>query len=414
VRPLIAAGWADGLPAGPVAVAVSGGGDSVALLLLLQETAERPLAAVTVDHGLRPESAAEAAAVAALCAGRGIGHALLRWDDPAGAGNLQARAREARRRLIGDWARVGGIGAVALGHTLDDQAETFLLRLARGSGVDGLSGMAPVTRADGLVWIRPLLAVRRAALRAWLSERGVAWADDPSNADPRFERARARALMPLLGTLGLGPERLAATAGAMARAREALERATAQLAARAVEAGRAGDLALDPGPLSGAPDEIRLRLLAAALVWVSGAHYRPRLVRIEAALAAIEAGRVGHGLTLHGCVLRARGGRVAIRREPARVAPPVPIARGVWDGRWRIEGTPPQGDDLTIGALGAAGLAAVGDWRATGLAREALLTAPAVWRGGELVAAPVVRPEPAFGFRRVSAIPPPWAPETVR
>ena len=144
MRPVIGDGWAEGLPPGPVAVAVSGGGDSVALLLLLQETGARPLAAVTVDHGLRPESAAEAAAVAALCSARGIAHTLLRWEEPAGAGNLQARAREARRRLIGDWARGRGIGAVALGHTLDDQAETFLLRLARGSGVDGLSGMAPV------------------------------------------------------------------------------------------------------------------------------------------------------------------------------------------------------------------------------------------------------------------------------
>ena len=209
--------------------------------------------------------------MAALCAERGIPHTLLRWEEPAGAGNLQARAREARRRLIGDWARGRGIGAVALGHTLDDQAETFLLRLARGSGVDGLSGMAPVTRADGLVWLRPLLAVRRAALRDWLVARGVAWAEDASNADPRFERVRARAALPLLAPLGLGPERLAATAAAMARAREALERATAELAARAVEAGPAGDLALDPGALAGAPEEIRLRLLAAALCWVSGA-----------------------------------------------------------------------------------------------------------------------------------------------
>jgi tRNA(Ile)-lysidine synthase len=395
-------------------VAVSGGGDSLALLLMLHETGVRPLEAVTVDHGLRPEAADEAAAVAALCAGHRIPHALLRWDEPAGVGNLQARAREARRRLIGDWARGRGIGAVALGHTLDDQAETFLLRLARGSGVDGLSGMAPATRVDGVVWIRPLLGVRRAALRDWLAARGVAWADDPSNADPRFERARARAALPLLAPLGLGPERLAATAAAMARAREALERATAELAAGALEAGPAGDLTLDPAPLAGVPEEIRLRLLAGALAWVSGARYRPRLAPLEAALAAIAAGRVGHGLTLHGCVLRARGGRVTIRREPAWVAPPVPIARGIWDGRWRIEGSPPPGGDLAIGALGTAGLAALGDWRAAGLPREALLTTPAIWRGGTLVAAPVARPEPSFGFRRVSAVPPPWAPDMVR
>ncbi|HVH03331.1 MAG TPA: tRNA lysidine(34) synthetase TilS, partial [Amaricoccus sp.] len=395
-------------PTGP------GGGDSVALLVMLAESGARTLRAVTVDHGLRPESAAEAAAVARLCAGLGITHRVLTWADPAGPGNLQDRARSARRRLIADWARAEGIGAVALGHTLDDQAETLLIRLARGSGVDGLSAMAAVSGGEGVVWLRPLLGVRRAALRDWLVARGLGWAEDASNADPRFERVRARAALPLIARLGLGPERLAATAAAMARAREALERATADLAARAVEAGPAGDLALDPGALAGAPAEIRLRLIAAALCWVGGARYRPRLARLEAALAAIEAGRVGHGLTLHGCVLRSRGGRVAIRREPAAAAPPAPIARGVWDGRWRLEGVPPAGDDLVIAAVGAAGLAALGDWRATGLAREALLTTPAVWRGGSLVAAPVVRPAAGFGFRRVSAIAPPWAPVMVR
>jgi tRNA(Ile)-lysidine synthase len=411
---VIARDWAAALPPGPVGVAVSGGGDSVALLLMLAETGARPLHAVTVDHGLRPESAAEAGAVAALCAARGIPHASPRWDEPEGAGNLQDRARAARRRLIAGWARGEGIGVVALGHTLDDQAETFLLRLARGSGVDGLSAMAPVTRAEGMVWVRPLLGARRAALRDWLAARGVAWAEDPSNLDPRFERVRARAALPLLEPLGLGAERLAGTAAAMGRARAALEAATAELAGRALAEGAAGDLTLDPEALAGVPAEIRLRLIAAALAWVSGARYRPRLARLEAALAAIEAGRVGVGLTLHGCVLRARAGQVTIRREPAWVAPPVPLACGRWDARWELEGAAPEGEGLVIGALGAAGLAGLGDWRATGLAREALLTTPAVWRGERLVAAPVARPEPGWGFRRVSAVPPPWAPDFVR
>ena len=301
---------------GPLGVAVSGGGDSTALLLLLHAAARgRPLAAVTVDHRLRAESAREAAAVAALCAGRGIPHETLHWQGWDGAGNLQDRARQARRALIAGWAREQGIGAVALGHTLDDQAETFLMRLARGSGVDGLAAMAAVTPDDGLVWLRPLLGVRRAALRDWLEAAGVAWAEDPSNADDRFDRVRARAALPALAALGLGPERLAATARAMARAREALEAATAELAAACVEEGAAGDLTLDPGPLRAAPEELRLRLLAAALVWVAGAVYRPRLVRLEAALAMIEQARIGHGLTLHGCVLRARD---RAHRDPAR------------------------------------------------------------------------------------------------
>ena len=153
---------------------------------------------------------------------------------------------------------------------------------------------------------------------------------------------------------------------------------------------------------------MRLRLLSAALSWVSGAPYRPRLVRLEAALAVVEGGGVGHGLTLHGCVLRARGGRVAIRRELARMAPAVPLAAGRWDGRWEIEGTPPAGerpDDRRAGRRGPAR-----GWRRTAPepAREALAASPAIWREGALVAAPVARPEPAFGFRRVAAVAPPW------
>jgi tRNA(Ile)-lysidine synthase len=406
----------DAAPGGTLGVAVSGGGDSVALLLLLADWAAgagRSLAAVTVDHGLRPESAREAAAVAARCAALGIPHEVLRWTWDR-RGNLQARARQARRELIGAWAVDRGIAAVALGHTLDDQAETFVMRLARGSGIDGLGAMAPATPGDGLVWLRPLLGIRRAELRRWLADRGEGWAEDPGNADARFDRARARAALAPLAELGLSPERLGATAAAMRRARAALEVSTADLARACLAAGGAGDLVLDPGPLRAAPEEVRLRLLAGALGWVSGAVYRPRLAQLEAALAAVEAGGVHHGFTLHGCVLRARGSSVAIRREPTRVAPPVPLEQGRWDGRWQIEGTPPAGSDLTIGALGAEGLAGFPDWRSRGLAREALLTTPAIRRGAAVLAAPLVRPEPGVGFRRVSAVTPPWDAEILR
>ena len=388
-------------------MAISGGSDSTALLLLLR-AAGREVAAVTVDHGLRPESAGEAAAVGALCAARGIPHDTLVWADRHGAGNLQARARQARRRLIAGWARGRGVCDVALGHTLDDQAETVVLRLARGSGVDGLAAMAAVISAEGVRWHRPLLGVGRAALRGWLHGEGVAWIEDPSNEDPRFDRVRVRAAMPALAGLGLGARRLAETARAMGRARAALEHGMRGLARSCVVDGGAGDLLLDPAGLAEAPEELRLRLLAAALGWVSGEIYRPRLVRLEAALAAVEGARVGHGLTLGGCVLRARGDRIAIRREPARAAPAVPLAAARWDGRWKLVGRPPAGEGLTIGALGAGGLAKLGG-HPPGLAREALATTPAIWRDGALVAAPVARAEAGFGFRRIAAVASPLA-----
>jgi tRNA(Ile)-lysidine synthase len=388
-------------PEGPLGVAVSGGGDSLALLLLLQASG-RSVEAVTVDHGLRPEAAVEAEAVARLCAERGIPHATLRWQGWTGRGNLQAAARAARRRLIAAWARERGLGAVALGHTLEDQAETFLLRLARGSGVDGLAAMGFATRGEGLLWLRPLLEARRADLRAWLAGQGVPWAEDPSNADPAFARVRARAALDPLATLGLAPERLASAAAAMARARAALEAATGALARACLAAGPAGDLTLDPAPWRSAPEEIRLRLLAAALGWVSGAPLRPRLAALTGVAGAIAAGRVT-GLTLHGCVLRAKGERVVLRREPERVGQPVPFG-AIWDARWSVTG-PCEGAE--IAALGTAGLAARPLWRDSGLAREALLTTPGVWRDGALRAAPILD-GPPFALRRVCEGPAPW------
>jgi tRNA(Ile)-lysidine synthase len=388
-------------PEGPLGVAVSGGGDSLALLLLLQASGRR-VEAVTVDHGLRAEGAAEAEAVARLCAERGIPHATLRWRDWAGRGNLQAAARGARRRLIAAWARERGLGAVALGHTLEDQAETFLLRLARGSGVDGLAAMGFATPGEGLLWLRPLLEARRADLRAWLAGQGVPWAEDPSNADPAFARVRARAALDPLATLGLPPERLASAAAAMARARAALEAATGDLARACLTPGPAGDLTLDPAPWRAAPEEIRLRLLAAALGWVSGAPLRPRLSALTGLAGAITAGRL-EGLTLHGCVLRPKGERIVLRREPQRVGPPVPFG-AIWDARWRVTG---PGAGAGIAALGTAGLAARPHWRDSGLAREALLTTPGVWRDGALIAAPVLD-GPPFVLRRVCGGPFPW------
>jgi tRNA(Ile)-lysidine synthase len=419
IAPVLAAA-----PTGRVGVAVSGGGDSTALLLLAHAWARaegRLVEAVTVDHGLREESRAEAEAVARRAAALGVRHALLAWDAGDGRGNLQARARAARRRLIADWARGRGIAAVALGHTLDDQAETVLQRLARGSGVDGLAAMAPVTEAEGILWLRPFLGLRRDALRAWLAAEGEAWAEDPGNADRRYQRVRAREALAALAPIGLTPERLAATAARMAGARVALEADTAALAAAACVADDGfGETGFDPAPLGRAPREIALRLMAEVLGWVAGAPYRPRLVRLAAALDAVIAGRVGAGLTLHGCVLRLRGGRVVVRREPARAGPPVPAAPGaLWDGRWRLEAVPAGARMAVIAAAGEAALGAAA-WRETGAARETLLATPALWQLGAvgrpegLVQAPLIVAGGGWTFARTGTRRPPWVRPSLR
>lgn len=381
---LVRAGLA-GREGSTIGIAVSGGGDSTALLLLLDDWRREggpELAAVTVDHGLRPEAAAEAEGVAGLCARLGVPHEILRWRWD-GRGNLADAARRGRRRLIAAWAAERGIGAVALGHTADDQAETLLMRLARGSGVDGLAAMAAMRRAEGIAWLRPLLAARRADLRRFLAGRGTGWAEDPTNADPAYDRVRARAALAALEPLGLTVEGLCATADRMGLAREVLERAAAALARQAVTADR-GDVLIAQDALAAAPEETRLRLMAGMLMWVSGDAYRPRLEALRGLMGALAAGRAG---TLSGCHVGVARGRIRVSREAKAVAAAVARPGELWDGRWLLRG--PFGPGMEVRALGEAGLAACPGWRAAGLPRRSLVASPAVWAGERLVAAPL-------------------------
>jgi tRNA(Ile)-lysidine synthase len=177
-----------------------------------------------------------------------------------------------------------------------------------------------------------------------------------------------------------------------------------------VTPGVAGDAVLEPDVLRAAPEVLRLRVLAGTLGWVAGAVWRPRLASRAALDAAIAGDGPGRGVTRPGCVVRARQGRVAVRREPARVARPVAAGAGAWDGRWDLAAPPASGEGLCIGALGREGLAECPEWRRTGLAREVLLTTPALWRDGRLEAAPFARDGSAGPFRRISALAPPWVP----
>jgi len=379
-------------PPAALGVAISGGGDSVALMVLLADWAAArgvALLAATVNHNLRPGAADEARAAARLCTALGATHATLAWQGWDGRGNLQDAARRARQRLLADWAQGRAISHVALGHTLDDQAETVLLRLARGSGVDGLSGMALQRNACGVTWLRPLLAVPREVLRDVLRARGLPWAEDPSNDDPRFDRVKARAALRLLAQLGVGAQGLADTAARMAQARAALAQAAAALFDRVVQIDRAGCVQIDAA-IWDAPDDLRERVMAQVLVWIGRAEYRPRHAALRGLLSAL---RAGGGGTLMGCDARAgRDGSLRIGRELRAVAALRAAPGALWDGRWRLH--PPPGSDtagLEIGVLGPAGLVQCPDWRATGLSRRALLPTPAVWRGDELIAAPLVR-----------------------
>ncbi len=383
-RQAVAAHFTPG-PEQKIGVAVSGGGDSLALLHILAEiAAEMPLTlrAVTVDHGLRPDSADEAQTVSRLAAELGIAHDTLTWKTWDGTGNLSAQARRARYDLLSGWALRHGIDQVALGHTADDQAETFLMRLARASGADGLSGM-PVRRSHGHVtFVRPLLDQTRAFLRSYLTAKGVVWIDDPTNEDPRYERVRIRKALDQLRPLGLTPQVICETTKNLAAARSTLGW---YACAEARQHGRidAGDVVFSRAGFATLQPEIARRLLQQALVWVAGTEYPPRRRAIALALQAIHAGT---GMTLNGCKVALTGQSIRVFREYSAVQAVVTSPENLWDGRWSLTGPGQPGDKVR--ALGTDGLSQCPGWREVGKPHSSLVGYPSVWRGDTLLSAP--------------------------
>lgn len=323
-----------GLAAVPrLVLAVSGGPDSTALLVLVARwraalPAPPAVLVATVNHGLRPGAAREAAAVKQLAKGFGLAHRTLRWRGAKPQAAVQAAAREARYALLAAAARRFRAIAVVTAHTRDDQAETVLFRLARGSGLGGLAGMAarspfPCQGPHGqpLVLLRPLLDLPKARLTATLAAAGVPFAIDPANADPRFARARLRRLERALAAEGLDHARLAKLAGRARRAEQGLDWAVAQ-ALQMLPAGcwspRSVVLPLDA--VRAWPDEILLRVLQRA-VTQCGDELPAELGKLEALLAAVRAA-IGRGArwrrTLAGAAIGIAAGRLTVERAPPR------------------------------------------------------------------------------------------------
>lgn len=366
-------------------VAVSGGGDSVALLHLavraLSESGCTVMAA-TVDHGLRPGAGAEAEAVAGLCADLGVAHETLHWRGWDGQGNLQDRARRARYGLLTEWAAGHDISLLLTGHTADDQAETVLMRLGRSSGVSGLSGMAARREMGGVTLLRPLLRIARADLRCYLRRQEVAWAEDPSNDDVAFDRIRVRQALEVLEPLGLTTDVLIDVAQNMAQAREALGRYAHFVSQVAIEFDR-GDVLIDGFTFGTLPEEIRRRLLIAATDWIAGSEYPPRRAAVEEAMNGIAQ---GSDTCLGGCRILQQGEHLRVCRELAATQDSVPGSE-IWDGRWRFHG--PETSDSEVRPLGETGLQSCPGWRDTGRPHAALTASPSLWVGDELVAAPL-------------------------
>jgi tRNA(Ile)-lysidine synthase len=361
--------------------AVSGGSDSTALLLLLKAHLDAAvpaarLLAVTVDHGLRAGSDAEADQVGALCEKQGIEHLTLRWEGQKPGRGISAAAREARYRLLADAARENDAELIFVGHTLDDQVETVAMRAERGDG-RGLAGIAPATLYESRFWVvRPLLECRRVALRDFLDRSGTRWIDDPSNSNEAFERVRVRA--ELRSGERLAELRARATEAALARKRDG--EAAASLIrdhARMVSPGLfflAAELAVqdrDAGTYA-------LRMLLAA---IGGVEQLPDAERVSRLLDRL--GRGGRA-TLSRVAVEFRREGAYLRRELRGLPEIADLEDALWDGRFRIGG----GSDAMVKAIGRENAAALFDDTTEvprGLAVAALAAEPGLWREDEFL-----------------------------
>jgi tRNA(Ile)-lysidine synthase len=330
-----------------VALAVSGGSDSIALMHLATAWAasHRPglmLSILTVDHGLRLDSAQEARRVGGWAGQLGLPHHVLAWEGGKPQTGLQAKAREARYGLMAQWCRENGAGLLLTGHTLDDQAETVLMRLDRSMSPGSLAAIAMFGDWRGLCLFRPLLGTRRQALRDYLTAQGQPWVEDASNADRRFERVRIREAMADLPARGITPERLAALAEASARTSLLLDRLTTQWLTRWLTEEEAGICYLPKQPFVDLPDALKQHILARVLRHYGGGQSPPEREELRRLVAWVDEGPVR--CTLGGNLVGRRKSGFWVTREAGRISPkPLvipPAGSAIWDGRFHITAAP--------------------------------------------------------------------------
>lgn len=327
-----------------VVVAVSGGSDSLALLyLLLEYRSSRPwfpeITAVTIDHALRAESRDEANYVGELCRKAGIAHQISQWHGQKPATGVSAKAREVRYKLLCEVARDVGAGIILTGHTLDDQAETYLMRSARSTadGSDrGQSGMAVATLLERQIWLlRPLLDTRREELRDYLQKLGVAWRDDPSNESSKYERVRVRKSIQ-----GNDLTQLCHEISAKALQRQELNAKVAAALPSSVEAK--GDMVEINRERWCRNEPQTLQLAIGVLLAVMGGQsFLPAAILCKKALKFIEETKQYSRLALGRCIIETRPENILLYRE-MRSIPTITVEPGtseIWDGRYRVTNT---------------------------------------------------------------------------
>ncbi len=353
-----------------IAIAVSGGSDSMALALLANEYAKESgmkITAVTIDHGLRPEAAFEAIKVGEWLAKYGIKHHILCWEGDKKLSNIQAEARSARYNLMADFCAKLDIKSLLVGHTLNDQAETVLMRIMRGSGVDGLAGIPAISNVFGVNVIRPLLQLNREELRAYLRGKNQEWIEDPSNENTKFTRVQVRKLISENPEPQLFTQRLADMASHMARAKDYIEARISERIKGIVTFHDEGFYTINISKFKELHKEERLRILASTLQHISGDAYKPRFDNLEYLHDNILNGNIASGSTLWGCAIATSKKQreeniLFIYREPAAVMGDMEIINNSqikWDGRFLCNVGDVKDKNLKIGALGKSGFEAL-------------------------------------------------------
>lgn len=371
----------------------------MALVALLQEwitVQDGEMLALTVDHGLRAGSAAEALQVQNILRARGVPHEILTWEGDKPATHLQERAREARYKLLLQACRQRGFSTLAVAHNLEDQIETFWMRLAHGSGLNGLAAMASRRTVEGVSIVRPLLGFSRAALRATCEHRKIQWIEDPSNSDTKYLRVKLRPFEALLESEGLTQARLAQTIQKLEDAREALQAMTDTAMESCVRFHPEGYATLTKTTWAASPRDIQRRVLAEVLKALSPEPYPVGFEALEQArLELLEDSFAGK--TLSGCdIFPGRGGDILLTREAAAVQARAPLQKArIWDGRFILSGFGADSmlEPFEVGTLGENGLSELRKNIAFAKKLESMpakvkRVLPALWQGGNLLAVP--------------------------
>ena len=380
-------------------IAVSGGSDSLGLLYLINSWPNKrnlKIIVLTVDHNLRDGSSDEASYVGKLCKNLGLKHKTLLWAREDLKGNLSANAREARYFLM--QKALPSSALLITGHTLDDQAETFLMRLRRGSGVDGLSSMAERSYlsfgGDDLMIFRPLLKFERQTLRDVLNFHEVKWLEDPTNSDEGFERVRVRKLLTSFAELGLDKTKISKTASLMQSAKTALNHFAFDFYEK-FGSCMYGDIIFDFEEFSNLPLDIKRRLLAAAQQWVSSQKYRPRLSQIDALLDSINEKTAFSG---SGTICYFHDKSIQITRELNSCVNEIEAANGlIFDNRWELS-TSANCAEFTVKCLGENGFKSLDANVRKEIPYKTIIVLPALFKDSALINFPFLDPQSKFSF----------------